>query len=99
MQTDHRDKYQQFEFADTTPVKTRRIPWKLVIALAFAAALAAGAYAWFFERDRVMPLLEGTPLQKVTPTAKHIYKWQGPDGTWNMTDRPPPEGIPYEQLR
>ena len=28
-----------------------------------------------------------------------IYKWRDAQGNWQITDRPPPEGAPYEILK
>lgn len=30
------------------------------------------------------------------PKTAHIYKWRNSAGEWQITDFPPPEGIPYE---
>lgn len=65
-----------------------------LIALALiAAALAA---VWRFYPETLAPLLSGTPLREHVNTSTPLYQWQDADGHWQVSDRPPPDGIPYE---
>lgn len=92
------DKYQQFEFADTSPRRSWNVPWKILLALAVLGA--AAAWVWHFERPRLEQALEGTPLETAPlPATARVYKWQDANGAWNLTDRPPPAGTPYEIVR
>lgn len=65
-----------------------------LIALALlAAALAA---LWRFYPEALTPFLSGTPLRQHVNTSTPLYQWQDAEGNWQVTDRPPPDGIPYE---
>jgi len=41
--------------------------------------------------------VKGTPLEP-PPATTHVYKWQGANGQWQITDTPPPAGTKFEQL-
>jgi len=67
----------------------------LVIALCLGAG---AAYVYYFERDLAERWLKNTPLEP-KPMVTTIYKWRDAQGNWQITDRPPPEGAPYEILK
>lgn len=65
----------------------------LIALVLVAAALAA---LWRFYPETLAPLLSGTPLREHVNTSTPLYQWQDTDGNWQVTDRPPREGIPYQ---
>ncbi len=67
----------------------------LVIALCLGAG---AAYVYYFERDLAARWLKNTPFEPKT-TVTTIYKWRDAQGSWKVTDRPPPEGTSYEVLK
>ena len=64
----------------------------VVVLLATAAAAV-----YVYRPAPVLRLLEGTPLELAAPVTV-VYKWRNADGTWQISDRPPPAGTPYETL-
>lgn len=65
----------------------------LIALVLIATALAA---LWRFYPQTLAPLLSVTPLRQHVHTSTPLYQWQDADGNWQVTDRPPPDGIPYE---
>ena len=63
----------------------------LVLGVAFGAV-------YILKPDWIRPLLRGTPLEPPMSITE-AYKWRGSDGSWQITDIPPPEGTPYEVIR
>ena len=90
------DRFQQFEFADNTPERKWRVPWRWLLLLLVLGA--AGTYVYVFEQARIEKMLKGTPLER-PPTVTQAYKWRDAQGNWNITDTPPPAGTEYETLR
>jgi hypothetical protein len=96
------DRRQRFTFGADAE---EREPWrptvpgwlKPVLVLALAAGAAAG-YLYLVDPDLGRRILADTPIappQSLTT----VYKWRGADGGWQLTDRPPPGGTPYEVLQ
>jgi len=56
----------------------------------------AGAYL-YLNPDVWQPWVKGSPLDPA-PTKTQVYKWQDENGQWQITDRQPTGGIPYEIL-
>jgi len=46
--------------------------------------------------EQVEPLLGGTPLEGLASTSNPLYQWRDKHGQWQITDKLPPRGIPYE---
>ena len=69
---------------------------KFVAVLAVAAALGGG-YLWFVDPELGRRVLRDTPLAP-PPAITRAYKWRDAQGNWQLTDRPPPAGTPYETL-
>ena len=46
-------------------------------------------------------LLRGTPAASLAPppAVTTVYKWRDATGSWQLTDRPPPAGTPYETVQ
>ncbi len=65
----------------------------LVIGL---AALAFAVWTW-------MPQFLPLELRRMNPNspdyAPWIYKWTDAQGRVQLTDTPPPEGVPFERIR
>ena len=66
-------------------------------AVILTLLVAAGIYVYFDQPGYVRDVLEKTPFA-LPATITHAYKWQGADGTWHITDDPPPDGIVYEKM-
>ncbi len=71
--------------------------WVGILMATVAGVGALGAYLYYFQRDVVAPYLKGTPIEP-RPTVTQLYKWQDADGVWQVSDRPPPQGTPFETL-
>ncbi len=67
---------------------------KLILMLVIL--LAAGAAAVRLFPEKVEPLVEGTPLKEYVAVSRPVYQWRDPSGQLQVTDEPPPDGIPYE---
>lgn len=99
----HDENMTPFEFGSGHPVSARPVRrgvpgWLIFLLLVLLVAGGAGAYLYYFDRDLGHKLLNKTPLDlpvKVTTA----YKWKDAEGSWQITDRPPPGGIPYETLK
>lgn len=83
------------EPAATVPGRGRG--WALVLLI--VVLLAAGvAYLWYFDRERANRWLEKAPA--ITgPSVTTAYKWRDSNGSWQITDRPPPGDIPYQTIQ
>ena len=66
---------------------------KLVLVLVLAA-IAVGVYL-YLNPEQTQDLLEGASLEPDGGLIR-VYKWQDPQGAWQVTDLPPPQGVPYE---
>lgn len=69
---------------------------KLVIVLLVLAGAGMG-YLHLVNPELGRELLGDTPM---APAASVItaYKWRDAQGNWQLTDRPPPDGTPYETV-
>jgi hypothetical protein len=71
--------------------------------LLFGAILAglagAGATLIHFFPDVAESWLGQTPLKPLLGETKPLYLWRDRQGHWQATDKPPPQGIPYEVKR
>jgi hypothetical protein len=71
--------------------------------LLFGAILAglagAGATLIHFFPDVAESWLGQTPLKPLLGETKPLYLWRDRQGQWQATDKPPPQGIPYEVKR
>ena len=91
-----------FDFGSGHPATVqsagRGIPGWVVFALVVLLCLGGGAaYLYYFDRDLGRKLLDKTPL-KPPVSVTTAYKWKDAEGNWQITDRPPPGGTPYETL-
>ena len=66
------------------------------ILLVLIVLLAAGAAFVRYFPDEVKPLIDGTPLEKLTGTSKPVYQWRDGNGVLQVTGEPPPDGVPFE---
>jgi hypothetical protein len=71
----------------------RALVWLLVVLFG-----AGAAYLWIFDRDRANRWLEKAPAL-TGPSVTTAYKWRDANGSWQITDQPPPGNIPYETVR
>lgn len=71
----------------------------LKAALWVLAVLAVGGFAVWTWLPEVLPL----ELRRQNPNspdyAPWIYKWKDAQGRVQLTDTPPPEGVPFERIR
>jgi hypothetical protein len=58
--------------------------------------VVVGAAFYHYYPEQVESLLGKTPLGDVVATSKPVYQWQDERGQWHVTDKQPPEGVPYE---
>ena len=77
------------------PARPRRWGWWAVL---LAGVLGATAAAYLYLHPGLAPgwlrSLEVLPL----PAPTLLYKWRDRAGTWQVTDLPPPAGVPFERL-
>ena len=45
----------------------------------------------------LVKLLKGTPLELAAPLTR-AYKWRDAEGNWQIGERPPADGTPYETI-
>ena len=69
---------------------------KAVVVLALVGGGAAG-YLYLVDPDLGRRILADTPIAPPAALTR-VYKWQDAGGGWQLTDRPPPAGTPYEVL-
>jgi len=74
--------------------RTRRLAWVLALLLAIGAGTA-----YFILYPEELPEWAvktsiGRELQSTT-----VYKWRDASGTWQVSDRPPPQGVDYQVER
>lgn len=86
---------EKFTFGDTPPSRSGGRGWIVVLLLVGMGAL--GAY-WYFNPGAQPAIL--ADLLPSDPSAETVlYRWQDEQGQWVVTDRPPAEGITYEEVR
>lgn len=71
---------------------------KIAILAVLLLAGAATAFVFFYPEQAAF-ITKGTPLGEKLSTSTPLYKWQNARGEWQVTDEPPPAGVPYEVLR
>jgi hypothetical protein len=54
--------------------------------------------ALLFYPEKLREWSKDTPLEP-PPTTTTLYKWQNSSGEWVVTDDPPAEGIPFQELK
>ncbi len=68
----------------------------LIVMLALVTALAL---LWHLYPEVLRPWLARVPLESPLSSSKPVYQWRDASGAWQVTDRPPPEGTPFEVKR
>lgn len=91
-----------FDFGSSHPATAQSaeggVPgWLVVILILLMFGGGGAAYLFYIDRDLGRQLLGNTPLEPAA-TVTTAYKWKDSDGNWQITDRPPPEGTPYQTL-
>ncbi len=77
---------------------TRTMPgWLKLVLVVVVLAGGAGGYLYFVDPRLGRELLGGTPMAP-PPAVTTAYKWRDAKGNWHLTDRPPPQGTPYETV-
>ena len=66
-------------------------------ALLVLAALAAGGWAWWRYAPDSLPAFVRDAAPRSPLANPPLYKWKDAAGTWQITDRPPPDR-PYEEV-
>jgi hypothetical protein len=69
---------------------------KFAVVLSILAAAGIGSL-YVVDPDLGRELLGDTPIAPA-PSVTTAYKWRDSKGNWQLTDRPPPQGTPYETL-
>jgi hypothetical protein len=69
---------------------------KAVVVLALAGGAVAG-YLHLVDPDLGRRILADNPIAPRADLTT-VYKWRDAAGGWQLTDRPPPAGTPYELL-
>lgn len=99
----HKDRITPFSFGvepeetPGTPQRPRVTHRVVVIMVILLSLIAGGVYVYVYHPHQIRALINKTPI-KLGPSITDAYKWRGTDGTVNITDEPPPEGVPYEKL-
>ncbi|MCP5151646.1 MAG: hypothetical protein H6983_05285 [Ectothiorhodospiraceae bacterium] len=99
----------EFDFGSGHPAtylgRRRRRRWPLVLVVVLLSACAALGVLWLYAPATVAPVLrEMAPVLRevgITPPGApvtRLYKWRGANGSWQVTDTPPPDGTPHEVL-
>jgi len=88
-----------FTFAGDAPRKSGRRRWIVALAL----PLLVGLGVWWYFQPSARPALVSSLLGDVLPVAPSatttLYRWQDENGEWVVSDRPPPDGVAYEEVR
>jgi hypothetical protein len=66
------------------------------IFLALIILIATGAAIIYLFPEKTEPYVAGIPLEKLAGSSTPMYQWRDGSGKWQITDEPPPDGIPYE---
>ncbi|GMU43094.1 MAG: DUF4124 domain-containing protein [Xanthomonadales bacterium] len=64
--------------------------------------LAAAALAWWYFWPQALPAGWREVLPVAESSEAHnptLYKWKDARGRWQVSDQPPPAGVPYEKVR
>ena len=72
---------------------------KKIFLLLIAIATAAVAYVYL---DPQLSQQVKEKAQQITPDnhqSRTLYKWKDPQGQWQISDRPPASGIPFETVQ
>ena len=70
--------------------------WRTLLVV-LVLVIGVGAYLYAFERERLERVLDGSPLE-LPATTTEVYKWRDDQGSWHITDEPPPAGIRFETM-
>ena len=97
----HDEEPKAFEFGPghrvtAEPVRPKRV-WLFVLLALLASLVAGGTYIYLAEPELARDLLRGTPLERSAGKTT-VYKWKDSEGSWQITDRPPADGIEYQVL-
>lgn len=68
--------------------------------LLILAAVLTGIGLYLYLDPRLSRQLENT-VREVLPgqsPSSRVYKWRDTSGRWQLTDRPPARGVPYQVL-
>ena len=101
--TKGRERHPEFSFGidpeegPDTPGRRGKARGIVVAGAILVLLVTIGAYVYVYPPDYVRGVLQNTPLE-LPATITHAYKWQAADGTWHITDAPPPDGIEYEKM-
>jgi len=68
---------------------------RTTVMMALTLVLLSGVGAYFY--NYVRSALKGTAFA-LPATIAYAYKWQGPGGSWHITQDLPPKGACYEKL-
>lgn len=77
--------------------RPRRRGWlrALVLLAVLAGAVAA---VWHFRPSVLRGVLRDTPIAP-SPSVTRAYKWRDAQGSWHISDQPPPAGTPYQSIQ
>ncbi len=70
---------------------------KKMLFLILLLALIVGVLLLFYPA-KLQEWTRDTPLQP-PPSTTTLYKWQDSNGEWVVSDTPPAEGIPYQEMK
>jgi hypothetical protein len=66
------------------------------LAFALLALIFAGALVYLYYPQQAESLLGRTRIKELVTTSRPVYQWRDEQGRLNITDKPPPEGVPYD---
>ncbi|MDH5435636.1 MAG: DUF4124 domain-containing protein [Gammaproteobacteria bacterium] len=59
-----------------------------------------GAGYYLYQHPDLLTKAKELPQQTgLIESSTEVYKWQDTDGNWQISDKPPANGIPYEKLK
>ena len=68
---------------------------KVILVLLIVLLASGAAFVRYFP-EQAGPLIEDTPLERLAAVSKPVYQWRDVNGVLQVTDEPPPDGVPYE---
>jgi len=73
----------------------KKLAWVLVLGVIGVVSYAYVSPAFRARLER----LPGADLLRKRTHGPRLYKWRDRRGRWQISDTPPPQGIPYKVLR
>ena len=72
---------------------------KTIILILMAVAIAAAVYVYLDPQLSQQVKQKAQQLTPDTHQSRTLYKWKDAQGQWQISDRPPTDGIPFETVQ